>query len=261
MLVQNPLVLQNNRYVIDFDHLEQCVQETGARLLLFCSPHNPVGRVWSPDELNQLLQIAEKQDLIIFSDEIHADLIYPEHKHTVLATLTGSEDRVMTAMAPSKTFNIPGLNLSTLIVPDKKLRKAITDVFNTWHISASNPFSVIAFETAYRQGEAWLEALLVYLRDTRDYVQDFLNNYLPQIKLIPSEGTYLLWLDCRALNMSDAELKHFFIHDAGVGMSPGILFGEQGSGFVRLNIGAPRETIRQVLNNIRQSQSLLKSNK
>jgi len=250
VLVQNPLELQNNRYAVDFDHLEQCIQDTNARLLLFCSPHNPVGRVWSPDELMRLLRIAEKRDLLIFSDEIHADLIYPEYTHTVLATLAGSEERVMTAMAPSKTFNIPGLNLSTLIIPDKKLRKAITDVFNTWHISASNPFSVTAFETAYRRGEPWLEELRIYLRDTRDFVADFLAKQLPEIRLIPSEGTYLLWLDCRALNRNDAELSHFFIQDAGVGMSPGVLFGDQGRGFMRLNIGAPREIVKQVLNRI-----------
>jgi len=254
-LVQNPLILENNRYIIDFDCLEQSIRDTNARLLLFCSPHNPVGRVWSTDELKQLLQLAEKYNLFIFSDEIHADLVYPGNTHTVLATLSGSETLVITAMTPSKTFNIPGLNLSTLIVPDKTLRKAIMDVFNTWHISASNPFSVTAFETAYRQGEVWLENLLVYLRDTRDYVAVFLAEHLPQIKLIPSEGTYLLWLDCRALDMNDAELKHFFIHEARVGMSPGILFGEQGSGFMRLNIGAPREIIKQVLRNIQSALS------
>lgn len=249
-LIRNPLKLAQDRYAMDFDHLEQCIRDANVRLLLFCSPHNPVGRVWSPDELARLLRIAEKHDLVIFSDEIHADLIYPGNQHTVLATLEGSVNRVITAMAPSKTFNIPGLNLSMLIIPDKTLRKSITDVFNTWHVSASNPFSVTAFETAYHEGEAWLEALRVYLRDTRDCVSAFLSEQLPQIKLIPAEGTYLLWLDCSALNMNDADLKHFFIHQAKVGMSPGTLFGDEGSGFMRLNIGAPRQIVMQVLRNI-----------
>lgn len=250
-LIENPLKHVHGRYTIDFEHLEHCAQD--AHLLLLCSPHNPVGRVWSPHELKQLLEIAEKYNLIIFSDEIHADLIYPDNNHTVFATLTGCENRVITAMAPSKTFNIPGLNLSMLIIPDKKIRNAIIDVFNTWHISASNPFSVTAFETAYRKGDEWLDALLIYLRSTRNCVADFLDKHLPQITLIPSEGTYLLWLDCSAMNMTDAELKHFFIHEAGVGMSPGTLFGKQGSGFMRLNIGAPRKTVIQVLDNIWQA--------
>lgn len=250
-LIQNPLLLDNGRYTIDFDHLEQSAKE--AKLLLFCSPHNPVGRVWQPSELKRLLQIAHQHDLIILSDEIHADLIFPENKHTVLATITEHNAKIITAMTPSKTFNIPGLNLSTLIIPDKQIRTAINKVFNTMHVSASNPFSIVAFEAAYRYGEEWLEDLMIYLRDTRDQVTAFLTDHLPQIKLVKTEGTYLLWLDCHALKMNDAQLKNFMVHEAGVGLSPGILFGEEGSGFMRLNIGAPRHTIMQILENIKQA--------
>ncbi len=247
-LVENPLHLDGDRYTIDFDHLEQCAQD--AHLLLLCSPHNPVGRVWQTDELERLLKISEKHDLMIFSDEIHADLIYPGNKHHPLATLTNNSKNILTAITPSKTFNIPGLNLSTLIIPDPDTRKTIMRVFDTMHVSASNPFSIAAFEAAYREGEPWLEELLVYLRDTRDCVQTYLTEHLPQIKLIPSEGTYLLWLDCRELKMNDAELKRLLVHEAGVGLSPGALFGNEGSGFMRLNIGAPRQTIMTVLENI-----------
>lgn len=252
-LIQNPLRLEKGGYIIDFEYLEQLAK--GARLLLLCSPHNPVGRVWQPAELERLLQIAEQHDLTIFSDEIHADLIYPGNLHYALAALSGHSARIITAVAPSKTFNIPGLNLSALIIPDKSIRTAITQVFDNVHVSASNPFSITAFEAAYREGEAWLEALLVYLRDTRDVVETFLAEHLPEIKVIKAEGTYLLWLDCRAMNMSDAQLKKFFICEAGVGMSPGTLFGEEGSGFMRLNIGAPRQTVLGVLERIRQAEA------
>lgn len=251
-LIQNPLHLENGRYTIDFDHLEHCAKD--AKLLLLCSPHNPVGRVWQPAELERLLDIAAKHDLIIFSDEIHADLIYPGNQHHTLAAFPEHAAKIITAVAPSKTFNIPGLNLSTLIIPDQFIRNAVTQVFNTMHISASNPFSIAAFEAAYREGEAWLEALLIYLRDTRDCVESFLAEHLPEIKVIKSEGTYLLWLDCRAWNRTDAQLKHFFVHEAGVGMSPGILFGTEGSGFMRLNIGAPRQAVLSVLERIRQAK-------
>ena len=251
-LIQNPLRLEDGRYTIDFDHLEQCAQD--AHLLLLCSPHNPVGRVWQPAELERLLAIAEKHDLIIFSDEIHADLIYPGHQHHALASISGHNANIITAVAPSKTFNIPGLNLSALIIPDKPSRTAITQAFNSLHVSASNPFSIAAFEAAYRDGEAWLKELLIYLRDTRDCVENFLAQRLPEIKVIKAEGTYLLWLDCRALNMTDAQLKQFFIHEAGIGMSPGILFGAEGSGFMRLNIGAPRRMVLQVLEKIKQAR-------
>lgn len=252
-LIPNPLQLENDRYTIDFDHLEQCAKN--ARLLLLCSPHNPVGRVWNSDELERLLAIAAKHDVVVFSDEIHADLIYPGHQHHAIATLPQNTGKIITAVAPSKTFNIPGLNLSTLIIPDQSIRNSIMQVFNNMHVSASNPFSITAFETAYREGEAWLDDLLIYLRDTRDSVTAFLATHLPEIKIIQPEGTYLLWLDCRALDMTDAQLKHFFIHEAGVGMSPGILFGNEGSGFMRLNIGAPRRTILSVLEHIREARN------
>lgn len=249
-LVENPLHYLDSKYTIDFDHLEQCAK--AAHLLLLCSPHNPVGRVWNKQELERLLQISEQYDLMIFSDEIHADLIYPGNQHHSLATLTDNTANILTAITPSKTFNIPGLNLSTLIIPNPEARKKISKVFDAMHISASNPFSIAAFEASYREGEPWLDNLLVYLSDTRDCVQAYLTEHLPQIKLTPSEGTYLLWLDCRGLNMNDAELKRFLVHEAGVGLSPGTLFGKEGSGFMRLNIGAPRHTIMTVLENIRR---------
>ncbi len=248
-LLQNPLRLDNNRYTIDFDHLEQCARQ--AKFLLLCSPHNPVGRVWQLEELERLLQLAATHNLVIFSDEIHHDLLYPGQQHHILAALASDWHSVITAVAPSKTFNIPGLNLSALIVPDKTMRNTITQVFNSLHVSASNPFSVTAFEAAYRGGETWLEALRIYLRDTRDAVESYLTDHLPEIKVIPAEGTYLLWLDCRAMNLTDADLKHFFIHQAGVGLNPGVQFGSEGSGFMRLNIGAPRKTVLRVLENVK----------
>jgi cystathionine beta-lyase len=258
-LTLNPLRLRSGRYEIDFDHLEQCAGQ--ARMLLLCSPHNPVGRVWSKPELEDILHIAKKHDLVIFSDEIHSDLVYPENKHYVLSMLaeasTGNKANIITAIAPSKTFNIPGLNLSALIVPDAETREVLVRTFDAMHVSASNPFSIVAFEAAYREGEAWLEELLVYLGETRDYVRHYLAGYLPEIRLIEPEGTYLLWLDCGGLKarlgLDDAQLRNFFVHEAGVGMSPGTLFGEAGSGFMRMNIGAPRHVIQAALKNIRKA--------
>ena len=254
-LVHSPLRLQNGRYEIDFDQLEQCALT--ARLLLLCSPHNPVGRVWNEQELEHILRIAEKHDLVVFSDDIHADLVYPGNRHYMLAALAEGSARIVTAVAPSKTFNIPGLNLSALIVPDPDSRAALARVFDTMHISASNPFSIAAFEAAYRHGDAWLDALLAYLRETRDFVAGYLAAHLPEIRLLEPEGAYLLWLDCRSLKadlgIDDAQLRQFFVHEAGVGMSPGTLFGDTGAGFMRMNIGAPRHVIRTALENIRKA--------
>jgi len=248
-VLENPLQFANSRYQIDFDHLAQCASKSN--LLLLCSPHNPVGRVWHQDELTRLLAIAEQHDLVIFSDEIHADLIYPDHQHHTLAKLANHQGSIITAVAPSKTFNIAGLNLSALIVPDAEHRKAITRVFDTLHVSAANPFSIAAFEAAYTHGEKWLDAMLVYLKQTRDIVSDYLVQHLPQIRLISPEGTYLLWLDCRALGMRDSQLKALFTQRAGVGLSQGTLFGHAGSGFMRMNIGTSRQVVLSALERIR----------
>lgn len=248
-LVRNALRLEHGRYTIDFEDLERRAAE-GARLLLLCSPHNPVGRVWSKAELAEILRIARRYDVTILSDEIHADLVYPESRHTALATLADNTDKLITAVAPSKTFNIPGLGLSSLIAPDPAHRDALKKVFETVHISNTNPFSIVAFEAAYRGGEAWLDSLLIYLRDTRDFVGDYLARHLPAIRLIQPEGTYLLWLDCRELNMNGMQLREFFVRQAGVGMSPGTVFGQGGSGFMRMNIASPRHVIADALERI-----------
>jgi len=251
-LVQNPLRLVNGRYTMDLDHLEQCAAG-GARLLLLCSPHNPVGRVWNKQELVEVINIARRHGLTILSDEIHADLVYPGNRHAVLATLAESGDKVITAIAPSKTFNIPGLALSALIVTDPEQRAAIHKAFDLLHVGTFNPFSIAAFEAAYDKGEPWLVSLLDYLNGTRDLVRSFLVEHLPGIHMIEPEGTYLLWLDCRELGMDDRQLRNFFIQQAKVGLNPGTLFGEGGSGFMRMNIGAPRQIVAMALEQIQRA--------
>lgn len=246
--LHNPLKLNAGRYTFDLDDLERCARD-GGRMLILCSPHNPVGRVWQADELHALLAICEKYDITVVSDEIHGDLIYPAYRHVPLASLN-PQVKIVTAVAPSKTFNIPGLGLSALIVPRPSDRSAINKAFDTLHVSASNPFSIAAFEAAYREGAPWLNALLDYLAGTRDEVRTFLQQHLPQIKMIEPEGSYLLWLDCREMGLNDRQLKDFFVQQAGVGLSPGTLFGAQGSGFMRMNIGMPRSVIARALEQV-----------
>lgn len=248
-LIENPLILVDGVYHIDFEHLERCAAD-GAKMLLFCSPHNPVGRVWSKVELQQLLEITRRYDMTILSDEIHGDLIYPDKKHITLAMLANERDKIITTIAPSKTFNIPGLGLSALIVPNSAQRTKLIKVFDSLHLSNTNPFSITAFEAAYSGGEAWLEALLIYLRDNRDFVRDYLKKNISAIRLIQPQGTYLLWLDCRDLKMTDLQLEAFFVKDAKVGLNPGKSFGKGGNGFMRLNIASPRSVIAESLNRI-----------
>jgi cystathionine beta-lyase len=252
-LITNPLKFEDGRYRFDLEHFERCAAD-GARLLLLCAPHNPVGRVWQPDELQALLEICKRHAVTVVSDEIHADLIYPGQHHTPLAMQDDGTVKIITAVAPNKTFNIPGLALSALIVPDEEDRAAIAKAFATLHVGAANPFSIVAYEAAYRDGAAWLDELLVYLDATYRFVREFLQQHLPLIKLTEPEGTYLLWLDCRAMGLDDNQLKQFFVQQARVGLSPGIAFGEQGSGFMRMNIAAPRSVIADALERIARAE-------
>ncbi|ADL55945.1 MalY/PatB family protein [Gallionella capsiferriformans] len=252
-LMLNPLKLVGGRYQFDWDNLERNASD-GSKLLMLCSPHNPVGRVWLQNELQELLNVCQRHDIAVVSDEIHSDLVYSGRQHIPLAKLARDRVKVITAVAPSKTFNLPGLGLSALIVKDKEDRSAIAQAFDTLHVSAANPFSIVAFEAAYREGGPWLDALLDYLAGTRDMVREYLQQHLPAIKLIEPEGTYLLWLDCREMGLNDRQLKEYFVQQAGVGLNPGVLFGEQGSGFMRMNIGSPRSVITQALESIARAE-------
>jgi cystathionine beta-lyase len=247
-LIENPLAFQDGRYRIDFDHLERCAAD--ARLLLLCSPHNPVGRVWTEEELRELLRIARKHRLVVLSDEIHHDLVYPGQRHLPLAALADDPGDIVTAVAPSKTFNIPGLGLSALVASDPARREKLRRAFDLLHVSGANPFSTTAFAAAYRNGAAWLDALMAYLAETRDEVIATLAREAPAIRAVAPEGSYLLWLDCRELGMEDDALKRFFVEQARLGLSPGSLFGQGGSGFMRLNLGAPRSVIREATQRI-----------
>lgn len=260
-LILNPLQQVNGRYEINFAQLEALAPQ--AKLLMLCTPHNPVGRVWTTAELLEVLRIAKQNNLIILSDDIHADLVYPGISHRALGAIDqqagGTEygefirTNLITAVAPSKTFNIPGLGLSSLIVPNPEHRKALHKIFELLHVSNNNPFSIAAYEAAYKGGDGWLDALMVYLEKNKSYVRHFLGKHIPQIRLIEPEGTYLLWLECSALGLNDTELREFFVREARVGMNPGIVFGEGGSGFMRMNIGTQRLIIESAMQSIFQA--------
>lgn len=252
-VIENPLILneETGQYRMDIEHLETCASRPNTRLLMLCSPHNPVGRIWSEPELEAVLDIARRHDLVIISDEIHCDLTFADKpRHRMLASLARPGDSLITAVAPSKSFNIPGLGLSALVIPDNKQRNAIKAVFDSMHLPQCNPFSTAGFEAGYRYGASWLDGLMAYLQKNRDFVLETVNSRLPGIRAQAPEGTYLVWLDCRSLGLDDVALKELFVAGAGVGMSPGISFGEQGRGFMRLNIGCPKAVLADVLRRI-----------
>jgi len=252
-LLLNPLLEHNGHYQMDFDGLEQLAPN--AKILLLCSPHNPIGRVWTVEELKRLLAIAERHDLLIISDEIHADLVFAPHQHTVMASLANANQRVITAMAPSKTFNIPGLGLSWLALPTEAMHDAVKATFAKLHMGMSNPMSLVATEAAYSHGHDWLTQLMAYLAQTRDEVLTLLAPTPIQVSEL--QATYLLWLDFRAFGLSEAEMMQRLIHQAQVGLSAGSWFGEAGHGFLRLNMAAPRTQVLAAVQRIITSTNTL----
>ena len=244
--VENQLQLKNNRYFIDFEDLEEKLK--GAKMIILSNPHNPGGSVWTKDELKRLGDLCVKYKVIILSDEIHADLVFKEFKFTPLASISKEiEDITVTFIAPSKTFNMAALATSSLICSNKELKEKYDKVLDTIHIGMGNVFGAVASEAAYNFGDEWLDQLMEYLSGNLDYLDNYLKENIPQIKMIRPEGTYLVWLDCSELNMSDEELKKFIIQNAGLGLNAGTMFGTGGEGFMRINVACPKQTITEAL--------------
>lgn len=248
-LLHNPLRETDGRYTMDLAQLEQQAHD-GARALLLCNPHNPVGRAWTPDELEGVLRIARQHGLTVIADEVHGDLVLPGASHHPLLGLTQEDDRVIAVLSPGKAFNLQGLGLAVMVAPHTSQRDALRYAVAAQHLDNANPFAVAAGEAAWREGDPWLDALRSYLADTRDFVADYLRTRIPAIRLVSPEGGYLLWLDCRALGMDDVMLRGFFIHRCNLGLNPGAEFGPGGSGFVRMNIGTPRRQVKAALKTV-----------
>jgi cystathionine beta-lyase len=250
-VVDNTLRYSERGYEMDLELLESQI-DGNTKMLALCSPHNPVGRVWSRKELEGVAEIVLKHDLLVFSDEIHGDLIYSEAEHIPFASLSPEiAERTITGIAPSKTFNIAGLKASVIITANESLRRKFdTAQERTFGLYNANTFAICAAEAAYREGEEWLEALLEYLEENRDYALDRLDRELPEIKVAKPEGTFLLWLDCNAFGLSPGELYETVSCEGRVGLNDGRSFGPGGEGFLRLNIGCPRSVLAEGLDRL-----------
>ena len=252
-VVRNPLQFDGRRYTMDLEDLERKLDE-GSRMLILCSPHNPVGRVWTRDELEALGRLAKERDLVVVSDEIHADLVYSGHRHHVLAALSSDlADRTVTCIAPSKTFNIPGLSTAVVIASNPKLLGAFKDETERAGFELGQVFGIVGFEAAYSQGDDWLDELLPYLEANVDFMEKFLEERIPGVRLVKPEGTYLALLDCRGLGLESAALNDFFLKKARVYFSDGAMFGEEAAGFVRINFGCPRALLMEALDRIERA--------
>jgi cystathionine beta-lyase len=247
-LILNPLRVIDGRYQMDLELLEQ--QARRARLLILCNPHNPGGRAWSAEELRALAAICTRHGVTVLSDEIHMDLVYPGKRHIPFAQV--AEDcSYLTVSAAGKTFNTAGIGGGYAIVPDADVRKRLQRLQNTLHLNGENIFSLLVTETAYRHGQDWPGALMKHIAANRDRVTATCQQHA--IQVMPPEATYLLWLDCHALGMDDQALQHFFIHQAGLGLSAGRIFGEQGSGYMRINLASTPAIIEQAMEQLQNA--------
>ncbi|MCI5800837.1 MAG: MalY/PatB family protein [Oscillospiraceae bacterium] len=253
-VVENPLVLRDGRYTMDFEDLENKILSEKVRLLILCSPHNPVGRVWNRDELTRLGDLCHKYGVVVISDEIHCDFTYPGITHTVLCSLKKEyEENVVTCTAPSKTFNLAGLQHSNIFIPNPELRARYQKVLNELHIDNVGIMGLAACRAAYRHGAPWLEELKAYLASNLDYMREFIRTRLPGVRLVEPEGTYLVWVDFRELDLSPDALEDLMVNKCRLWLDRGNMFGQAGEGFERFNIACPRATLEEALTRVEKA--------
>ena len=241
-VISSDLILKDGHYEIDFEDFENKIKQYKIKLFLLCSPHNPVGRVWNKNELDKIIEICKKYNVFIVSDEIHSDFIWNE-THINLLKYTEYQNNIILCTAPTKTFNLAGLQVSNIFIPNTEVRRKFQlELWNTGY-SLINIMGLVACQSAYEKGQVWLNELKKYLIDNINYVDDFLKEKLPKVKLIYPEGTYLLWLDFNGLNMSDEKIEDLMINEAKLWLDNGKMFGKTGKGFQRLNIALPRKKL------------------
>ena len=247
-LVKNELIYEDGRYSIDFEDFERKITENQVKLFILCSPHNPVGRVWTREELTQLGEICLAHNVLVISDEIHADFTYPGHPHTVFADLDARfAANSITCTAPSKTFNLASLQISNIFIPDRELRRRFKQELTRAGYSQPNVMGLEACRAAYEHGGPWLDELRTYLLQNLLFAREYIARSMPGVRLVEPEGTYLIWLDFRPLGLSGKTLDDLVVYKAGLWLDAGEMFGDGGEGFQRINIACPRATLEEAL--------------
>ena len=257
-LIYNRLTESEGEWSMDFNSLVSGINDK-TKMIIISNPHNPVGRVWTPEELNILGDICLKHNILIISDEIHCDLVLPGFIHTPVASLSEKIAEItITLIAPSKTFNLAGLSTSSVIISNPVLRKAFNKIVDNLHIGSGNIFGTTASIAAYTHGYEWLDALLDYIDHNVEFVKDYCNEMIPEIIPVSPEATYMIWLDCRKFGMNGKELQNFFVTKADVGMNEGSTFGPGGEGFMRMNLGTTHQTVMKAMEQIEKAVSTLR---
>lgn len=251
VLVNNPLRLVDGHYEIDFEDFEQKIIQDHVKLFLLCSPHNPAGRVWKEWELKKLGDICVKHHVLVASDEIHSDFVYPGHQHHVFASLSKEFEQIsVICTAPSKTFNLAGLQVSNIFIPNAQMRHKFRAQVAAAGYSQVNLMGLAACQAAYEEGQEWLDQVREYIYHNLEYTRQYLQDNIPEIKLVEPEGTYLIWLDLRELGLTEEEREDLIVNKAKLWLDSGAMFGADGEGFERINIACPRKTLMQALSQL-----------
>lgn len=249
--VNNALVYSDGRYSIDLQDFEDKIVSENVKLFILCSPHNPVGRVWTAEELNAMAEICYRHNVYVFSDEIHFDFTYKGHKHISYMNLDEKyRDKLILGTSLGKTFNIPGLSIANTIIPNEEVREAFRNELYAIGYAQCNVMGLTATIAAYEKGAEWLDELLEYLEGNVSFVRDYLKEKLPMIKLVEPEGTYLIWLDFSQVTQDRKELEHIIVDKARLWLDPGIVFGEDGALFERVNIACPRQILKDAMDRL-----------
>ena len=261
-VAENNMVQTENGWEVDFEDFERKVKDPLVKMFILCSPHNPLGKVWTREELERMLDICFANGVLVVSDEIHSDLIFHGKKHIPTAMVSEeAKSRVISCISGTKTFNLAGLQASTTVFPNMELKQIFDHYWSAMDIHRNNAFSSVAMEAASNEGEEWLEQVLEYISGNFDYIQDYCAKYIPEIKPSVPDATYLVWLDCRALGMDDETLKEFMIRKAKLGLNPGSSFTRSLTGFMRLNAACPRSVIKKAMEQLRDAVSDLRGSK
>lgn len=253
-LVENPMLYENGKYTIDYAGFEEKILQENVKAFILCSPHNPVCRVWTAEELARIGAICKKHNVIVISDEIHCDFAFPDHPHTpFVKACPEMQDRTVICTAPSKSFNLAGLQVSNIFVPGRELYAKVKGEMEVISYDSPNMLGAIACQAAYEGGEAWLDACKAYMRENLEFVRTFLAEHLPAIKLVEPEGTYFAWLDCSGLGMTKEELDDVIINKAKLWLDSGAIFGEVAAQFQRVVLACPRATLEEAMHRLEKA--------
>lgn len=261
-VINCPLQLKDQSYEMDFESMDKLMATEPVKMFILCNPHNPVGKVWKKKDLEKVVEICKKHQVIIVSDEIHCDFVFTGFEHQMLLKIAPEyQDQMITCTAPSKTFNLAGMQTSNIFIPDSSKREKFREEMDKVSVGMVSPMGMAACEAAYRYGEDWLEELKTYLEGNRSYIENYLLEELPEITMTPLEGTYLVWFDFSKLGLSEDELENLVVERIKIWFDAGTMFGEEGRGFERMNIACPRSVIKKAMNQIKEGIDYYKANR